>query len=54
MVARFFKLPLFSWISSNSRTFSMAITAWSAKVVASWGFGLHDHAHQLRQHRQFK
>src|SRR5215469_14910391 len=26
---------LLSWISSNSRTFSMAITAWSAKVVAS-------------------
>src|SRR5271165_6438355 len=26
---------LLSWISSNSRTFSMAITAWSAKVVDS-------------------
>src|ERR1700737_2184792 len=26
---------LLSWISSNSRTFSMAITAWSAKVVTS-------------------
>src|SRR6516225_2432604 len=26
---------LLSWISSNSRTFSMAITAWSAKVVIS-------------------
>ena len=26
---------LLSWISSNSRTFSIAITAWSAKVVAS-------------------
>ena len=24
-----------SWISSNSRTFSIAITAWSAKVVTS-------------------
>ena len=24
---------LLSWISSNSRTFSIAITAWSAKVV---------------------
>ena len=26
---------LLSWISSNSRTFSIAITAWSAKVVTS-------------------
>src|SRR5262249_9231998 len=26
---------LLSWISSNSRTFSMAITAWSAKVSTS-------------------
>jgi len=26
---------LLSWISSNSRTFSIAITAWSAKVMAS-------------------
>src|SRR5262249_425434 len=26
---------LFSWISSNSRTFSIAITAWSAKVETS-------------------
>src|SRR5207302_1770006 len=26
---------LFSWISSNKRTFSMAITAWSAKVWIS-------------------
>ena len=26
---------LLSWISSNSRTFSMAITAWSAKVATS-------------------
>ncbi len=24
-----------SWISSNNRTFSIAITAWSAKVVTS-------------------
>ena len=26
---------LFSWISRNSRTFSIAITAWSAKVLSS-------------------
>jgi hypothetical protein len=26
---------LLSWISSNRRTFSIAITAWSAKVVSS-------------------
>ena len=26
---------LLSWISSNSRTFSIAIAAWSAKVVTS-------------------
>jgi hypothetical protein len=29
---------LLSWISSNSRTFSMAITAWSAKVSTSSTF----------------
>src|SRR6266566_8994628 len=29
------ELPVLSWISSNRRTFSIAITAWSAKVVTS-------------------
>ena len=35
VLARLSSWRLLSWISSNSRTFSIAITAWSAKVVAS-------------------
>ena len=35
VLARLSSCRLLSWISSNSRTFSIAITAWSAKVVTS-------------------
>jgi hypothetical protein len=36
VLARIRELPaLFSWISSKSRTFSIAIAAWSAKVVSN-------------------
>jgi hypothetical protein len=27
---------LLSWISSNNRTFSIAMAAWSAKVLTNW------------------
>src|SRR5262249_42267901 len=35
VLARLRQLPVLVWISSNRRTFSMAITAWSAKVETS-------------------
>ncbi len=43
---------LLSWISSNSRTFSIAITAWSAKVVTQLDLAVGERAHGVaRQHK---
>src|SRR5215471_3159898 len=42
---------LLSWISSNKRTFSIAIAAWSAKVVASFDLFVGERPHRVaRQH----